>query len=344
MKIRKQNKVIAAFLAVMILLAPLCSHAYGAEDITQVYLGGMPFGVKFYTGTLIVSGISEVDSAEGSKIPARDAGIQENDIILKVNGKEMDTAEDVAKAVEDSDGKPISFTCRRGDEEFEVSITPVLSESTNKYRIGIWMKDSTAGIGTVTYIISDTGGFGGLGHGICSSDGNLLKIERGIVTDISISGINKGAPGAPGELHGFFSSGKTGTVTSNTECGVFGVFSDISPLKETGTLINIGTKDKIHDGEAVIRCTLDDNTIEEYTAQIIIPENSDAQTKNFTIKITDPKLVEKTGGIVQGMSGSPIIQDDLLVGAVTHVLVSDSTEGYGIYIENMLGEMPEILK
>ena len=261
----------------------------------------MPFGVKFYTGTLIVSGISEVDSAGGSKLPAKDAGIKENDIILKINGKDIGTAEAVAKAVEDSEGKPLSFTCRRGDEEFEVSITPVLSESTNKYRIGIWMKDSTAGIGTVTYIIEDTGGFGGLGHGICSSNGD-------------------------------------------TECGVFGVFSDISHLKETGTLIDIGTKDKIHDGDAVIHCTLDDNTIEEYTVQIIIPENNDTQTKNFTIKITDPRLIEKTGGIVQGMSGSPIIQDGLLVGAVTHVLVSDSTEGYGIYIENMLEEMPEILK
>ncbi len=344
MKIRKQNRIITALLTVIILLAPLCTHAYGAEDITQVFLGGMPFGVKFYTGTLVVSGISEVDSADGSKLPAKDAGIKENDIILKINGKDIGTAEAVAKAVEDSEGKPLSFTCRRGDEEFEVSITPVLSESTNKYRIGIWMKDSTAGIGTVTYVIEDTGGFGGLGHGICSSNGDLLKIERGIVTDISISGINKGAPGAPGELHGFFSSGKTGTVTNNTECGVFGVFSDISNLKETGTLIDIGTKDKIHDGDAIIHCTLDDNTIEEYTAQIIIPENNDTQTKNFTIKITDPKLIEKTGGIVQGMSGSPIIQDGLLVGAVTHVLVSDSTEGYGIYIENMLEEMPEILK
>jgi len=344
MKNLNKNKIFTVFLAVVLLLTPLCSTAYGADENTQVYLGGMPFGVKFYTGTLIVSGLSEVDSADGDKHPASDAGIQENDIILKVNGKTISKAEDVADAVEESGGKPVSLTCRRGEKEFEVSVTPVLSQSTNKYRIGIWMKDSTAGIGTITYIISETGGFGGLGHGICDSEGNLLKIERGIVTDISISGINRGTPGSPGELHGFFSSGKNGTVTCNTECGVFGVFSDITDLRDSGTLIEIGKKDKIHDGEAIIRCTLDDNTIQEYTAQISIPKNSDSQTKNFTIKITDPKLIEKTGGIVQGMSGSPIIQDGLLVGAVTHVLVSDSSEGYGIYIENMLEEMPEILK
>ena len=344
MKNSKKCRILTVFLTVAILLTPLCTRAYGVSDSIQVYLGGMPFGVKFYTGTLVVSGISEVDGAEGNRLPAKDAGIQENDIILKVNGKEIATAEDVSKAVEESEGKPIVLTCRRGENEFEVSITPVLSKSTNQYRIGIWMKDSTAGIGTVTYIITETGGFGGLGHGICDKDGNLIEIERGFVTDISISGINKGAPGAPGELHGFFSSGKTGTVTCNTECGVFGVFSDISDLKETGTLIDIGTREKIHDGAATIRCTLDDNTVEEYAAQITIPENSDTQTKNFTIKITDPSLLEKTGGIVQGMSGSPIIQDGLLVGAVTHVLVSDSAEGYGIYIENMLQEMPDILK
>lgn len=340
----KTTRIFSVLLAVILLLVPLCPTAYGADETTQVYLGGMPFGVKFYTGTLIVSGVSEVDSADGNKHPASDAGIQENDIILKVNGKAISKAEDVAAEVEKSSGKPIAFTCRRGDREFEVSVTPVLSESANKYRIGIWMKDSTAGIGTVTYIISETGGFGGLGHGICDNEGKLLKIDHGIVTDISISGINRGTPGSPGELHGFFSSGKTGTVTCNTECGIFGVFSDITGLRNTGTLIEIGKKDKIHDGEAIIRCTLDDNTIEEYKAQITIPGSNDSQTKNFTVKITDPKLLEKTGGIVQGMSGSPIIQDGLLVGAVTHVLVSDSSEGYGIYIENMLEEMPEILK
>lgn len=344
MKNKQINRIFTAFLAIILLLSSLSMQAYGTSDITQVYLGGMPFGVKFYTGTLIVSGIGEVDSAEGAKLPAKEAGIQENDVILKVNGNEISTAEDVAKAVEESGGNPVILTCRRGENEFDVSVTPVFSQSANQYRIGIWMKDSTAGIGTITYIIDETGGFGGLGHGICDKEGNLLNIERGIVTDISISGINKGAPGAPGELHGFFSSGKTGTVTCNTDCGVFGVLADMSNLKKSGTRIEVGTKEQIHDGAATIRCTLDDNVPQEYTAQIVIPEGSDAQAKNFIIRITDPKLIEKTGGIVQGMSGSPIIQGGLLVGAVTHVLVSDSTEGYGIYIENMLQEMPEILK
>ena len=340
----KNNRIrlLACVFSVLVLLAPMQMHASAATDPIQVYLGGMPFGVRFHTGELTISSITAVDGVDGEASPAGDAGLQENDVILELDGTPIHSAEAISEAVENCGGAPIKLLCRRDKTEFETTICPILSKSAQKYRIGIWMKDSSAGIGTVTFISMGTGGFGGLGHGICDGDGKLLSIDRGAVTDISISGVKRGAPGVPGELHGLFSSEKIGTVMENTDCGVFGILSGIGEFH--GETITLGTKGDIHSGKAIVRCTLTDNVPKEYEVLLTIPENVDTQTKCFRIKVTDPALLEQTGGIVQGMSGSPIIQDGLLVGAVTHVMVSDPSEGYGIFVENMFETMPEILK
>lgn len=198
-------------------------------------------------------------------------------------------------------------------------------------------RDSTAGIGTVTYIIPETGAFAGLGHGIYDIDtGKLVPLRRGTVNDVIISGIKKGRAGAPGELQGYFGSEKLGTLMYNYDCGVYGVFSDIPDCTKDTEPMPIGLSSDITEGDAEILCTLDDSGIKRYTVKIAQISRDDSSTKNFIIEVTDQELINLTGGIIQGMSGSPVIQNGKLVGAVTHVMIGEPTRGYGIFIENML--------
>ncbi len=340
----KKIKRSAALIICLVFIQIMCISMSAAKSDT-VYLGGMPFGVRFYTGKLCVNGFGEVDGAGGAVSPAKEAGICENDIILKVDDKKVENAEDVTGAVTKSGGKELKFTVQRGGKELVIPIKPVLSESSGEFRIGLWLKDGTAGIGTVTYIKPKTGAFGGLGHGICdSTDGSLCDISKGVVSEVTINGVKLGKSGDPGELKGIFTTEKSGSVSSNTEHGVFGVLSD--PEEYCGTLkeIKIGKREDLHDGDAVIYCTVDEIGICEYDVKISTDAGSDSPNSSFLVEVCDKELIEKTGGIVQGMSGSPIVQDGVLVGAVTHVLISDPTRGYGIYIDAMLDDMPELLR
>lgn len=328
----------SALIICLIFMYIMCPSSAAAGE--SVYLGGMPFGVRFFTGKLTVNGFGEVDSAGGAVSPAKEAGLCENDIILKVNGKKADSVDDVTGAVAKSGGKELKFTISRSKKEIEISVKPVLSESTGEFRIGLWLKDGTAGIGTVTYIIPDTGAFGGLGHGICdSSDGKLCDISKGVVSEVTINGVKPGKAGDPGELKGVFTTEKSGTVSLNTDHGVFGVLSDPEEYCDVLKEIKIGTKKDLHEGAAVILCTVDENGIGEYSVRLTPDAGSDSPSSSFLVEVTDADLIKKTGGIVQGMSGSPVIQDGQLVGAVTHVLISDPTKGYGIFIEDMLDSM-----
>ena len=331
------NKKILTAVTAVILLISLIIPSY-ASDIKagdKVLLGGVPFGVKFYSGNMTVSGFSEVDGEDGDSSPAYEAGLRENDIIVKLNNKEVKSAEDVTRSVENSDGKSISFTCLRDGKSITIKVKPIKSISAGTYKIGIWIKDSTAGIGTITYVDAKSGEFGGLGHGICSGDsGELLKIRRGILNDVKISGIVKGKIGTPGELKGFFASGKNGVVTKNTENGVFGVLTNYRNDQSFKREITVAKRNEVKTGNASVFCTLTNNTVDEYNIEINCDDSENS--KCFNITITDQKLISETGGIVQGMSGSPIVQNGKLIGAVTHVLVNDPTRGYGIYIENML--------
>lgn len=297
--------------------------------------GGNVFGVKFFTKGVMVVRLAEIETAEGNVSPAKKAGLCEGDVILKINGNDVNTAEEMAKAVEQAAGGEIKVDYIRDNEEKSCVVTPHLCLADKKYKTGIWVRDSTAGIGTMTYYNPRTGAFAGLGHGICDVDtGLLMPLLKGNVVDVEITDIIKGRSGSPGELKGTFDTKRRGIITGNTEHGVYGILddkssSDLKPLE-------IGARREVTAGKATIMCQLDGKGVEEYEIEIIKIKNEDKEGKNFLIKVTDERLLEKTGGIVQGMSGSPIIQNGKIIGAVTHVLVGNPEKGYGIFIENML--------
>ena len=218
----------------------------------------------------------------------------------------------------------------------EFTFIPKYFKVDNSYKAGLCLKDSTSGIGTVTYIDPETGIFGGLGHGICDAkSGRLVPLSKGIIMDVTINGVNKGKIGAAGELKGAFNVKRLGSLISNTDSGVFGVINtdDITPPEGP---LPVAKKEEVKEGTAYIWCTLDKGTPCKYKVLITNVDTSCTGIKNFRVKVVDPNLLSKTGGIVQGMSGSPIIQNGKIIGAVTHVLVNDPTSGYGIFIENML--------
>lgn len=316
-------------------------HRYGNVKLCP---GGMPFGVKMFTDGLIVVGFSDVDCEDTNRQPAYTAGLRMHDVILKIDGTVVTSAAQMAEIVGSCGGSTLQFTVRRGDEELTIPLTPSFSVGEQTYKTGMWVRDNTAGIGTVTFVDPSTGAFAGLGHGICDSEtGALLPLSRGVIANVSISGVRKGAAGTPGELQGYFSSGKIGSLLGNTAAGVFGLLTDMPEGVSDETALPIALKDEIKDGIAYLYCTLDEGGIEKYEIRIRKIKNA-ADNKCMEITVTDPRLIEKTGGIVQGMSGSPLIQDGKLIGAVTHVLISDPTKGYGIFIENMLGQMGELTK
>ena len=304
-------------------------------DEMKLIPGGMPFGIKFTTDGVLVVGMGEVETDNGFVCPAKDAGIQIKDIIKSAGGKKINSNEEFVEAVENSNGQPITVTALRDEKELSFKITPAADKTDGRYKAGLWVKDSTAGIGTVTFIVPDDNTFGGLGHGVCDTDtGVLMPFGKGNVCDVNISGVARGKAGTPGELRGFFANNETGVLYKNTVCGVFGRFSSLP--KNTQPPIPIGLKGELVEGHAEVICTTAENSPTVYDIEIVKINRDSGENKNFIVKVTDERLLEKTGGIVQGMSGSPIIQNGKLVGAVTHVLINDPTRGYGIFIENML--------
>lgn len=306
-----------------------------------VYVGGMPFGVKFSTEGVMVVGYGSEQPKNAN--PGFLAGIRPSDTILKINEKSVRDVSAMTAAVDESGGKRITLLCRRNGKEFAAELTPYRSSGDGRYKTGLLVRDSGAGIGTVTYIIPDTLGFGGLGHGICDSEtGALIPIGRGIVSSVTVTGVVKGSVGSPGELHGNFTGPKTGNVILNTSCGVFGAFSSLP--SGCDTLMPVGSSDEVRRGDAYIVCSVGEGAPRRYTVKLSDIDRNAKGSKCFSIKVTDPELLQRTGGIVQGMSGSPVIQDGRLIGAVTHVLINDPTSGYGIFIGNMLMSMPDVLK
>ena len=339
MRFRKLKRIGAVVCAFVLIVTVSLTPAAAADRLIP---GGMPFGVKLCCEGVLVVGVGDVETMAGKKSPARDAGIKPRDVIVGINGKTIASAEDVVSAVDGSAGDRLSFDLKRGADALTVEVIPVESRE-KKLRTGLWVRDSTAGIGTVTFIDPATGAFAGLGHGICDSDtGELMPLKRGVVVDVTISGIVKGQAGAPGELKGYFSSGKTGSLIGNTECGVFGVFSKL-PAEAEGIGMPVADSSEVKEGEAELFCTLDSEGRKRYKVTLSDIDHSGRDVKNFVVTVTDPKLLEKTGGIVQGMSGSPIVQNGKIVGAVTHVMIGDPSRGYGIFITNMQKKMPAVI-
>ncbi|MBR5367111.1 MAG: SpoIVB peptidase [Clostridia bacterium] len=315
-------------LAAVLLLLAVPVRAIIPETVG---VGGMPFGVRFTAEGVVIVGFSEVVTEGGVVNPAKDAGLSPGDVIVAVNGEEIETAEEMTKRIEEADG-PLVLSYLRDGERGEVLLCPAESAKDGRRRAGLWVRDTMAGIGTVTYYLPETGEFAGLGHGICDPEsGKLVTMEESTVTDVLITGVERGAPGVPGELKGAFTGSATGTLTSNTACGVFGIFEK---LPESDT-IAVGSREDVHPGRASILCTVDGEGVREYAVCITQIDRASRDNRSFSVVVTDKDLLDKTGGIVQGMSGSPVIQDGRLVGAVTHVLVGDPAEGYGIFIENM---------
>lgn len=327
----------AGTLALLIIFSISVGIPVNAAKYDRVDVGGMPFGVKFFSQGIVVVGFTDIETSSGTKTPAYDAGLRVNDIITEVNGTEVKTSSEFISIIENSADK-IEITFLRDGQENKVSFLPSLSSSDGKLKTGMWIRDTTAGIGTVTYIIPETGEFAGLGHGICDANtGELLKMEKGTVLNVQISGISKGISGTPGELKGYFTSDKTGILLENTLCGVYGIMNDIPTEVCPMRNVEVGNRCDVRKGQAYIWCTLDEGEPQKYEIEIgeINPDSRD--NRSFELTVVDSALIEKTGGIVQGMSGSPIIQDGKLIGAVTHVLINDPAKGYGIFIDNMMG-------
>ena len=323
-------------------MVPLKSVKVGGYADKKLYPGGMPFGIKFATDGVMVVGFCDVVSEGGVKNPATEAGLRVNDMIKKVNGKTLSGAADLTRLVEESGGKALAIEYTRGGKTQNTTLIPEYSAVEGKYKTGAYVRDGGAGIGTVTFIDPENYSFGGLGHGVCeASSGALVPMTRGSVVDVTISGVIRGEAGKPGEVKGYFSSGKTGSLIRNSDCGVYGVFAEAPKITACEPL-PVGLRGELREGKAYVYCTLDTNKIEKYEVTISGIDKKATGNKCFTVKVTDKALLEKTGGIIQGMSGSPIIQNGKLVGAVTHVLINDPTTGYGIFIENMLDQMGKL--
>ena len=298
---------------------------------------GNAIGLKLYTEGVLIVGMSEIEG----KRPYEFSGIKEGDRIISIDNKKIETTEDLIETVNSSKGKEVSIKYVRENSEEVTNITPVQTKQ-DEYKLGLWVRDAAAGVGTASFYIPSTGMFASLGHGITDIDtGDLITISNGELVSTNIVSIQKGEKGKPGEIKGSIEgSSKIGEVYKNTSFGIFGKVSNKNSLKVTESEMEILNRDEIKKGKAQIICELEDGKKEHYDIEIQrIYTANNKDNKSMLIKITDERLLERTGGIIQGMSGSPIIQNGKFVGAVTHVLVNDPTTGYGVFADMMLKQM-----
>lgn len=303
---------------------------------------GTPFGIKLFTEGVMVVKTESITVDNRVYNPARDSGIEVGDIITHINSTKVNYTEDLPVIINNSQGKPVSLSIIRDDKKISKTIIPI-DTGNSCYKIGVWVRDSSAGIGTMTFYHNQSKAFGGLGHGICDVDtGELMPMAQGEVTDATIDSVTKARTGCAGTLNGHHSTDEKGYIISNCNSGVFG-YIDSSPVKHRS--IPIAYKQQVKTGKAQIICTVDSGEPQYYDIEIeSINFNENAKTKNIVIEITDKKLLDKTNGIVQGMSGSPIIQNNKLVGAVTHVFVNEPSKGYAIFAENMIDDFNQANK
>ncbi len=297
--------------------------------------GGTAFGLRLYTDGVVVVGMDDVKTGSGTSNPAKSAGLEIGDVITAINGKKVSRNAEVSALVQSSGGEPVTLSVRRSGNNLTLTFKPVLSDSDGRYKAGLWVRDSSAGIGTMTFFDNETGVFGGLGHAICDIDtGEIMPLMSGDILKAEIKGCYKGSSGYTGELCGSFCDEITGTLLANGSAGVYGVLNEIP--KGT-TAIPVATAQEVKTGPAKIISTVDGAGPQYYDIEITkVNAQADSEKRNMVIRVTDTTLTAKTGGIVQGMSGSPIIQDGMLVGAVTHVFVNDPTQGYAIFAQTML--------
>lgn len=320
-------------------LIPVKSVSVSKINDLEVYPGGINVGIKLSTKGVLVVGHSEIQSVEGKiESPAKTSGIELGDVLIKINGEEIQSSKDLSKKVKNLDKSKISIDYLRNGNVESKEID--LEKENNEYKLGLWVRDSTAGIGTLTFYDKNTSIFGALGHPITDGDTNKpFTISDGDLLNSSVISVRKGEKGSPGELKGLFVNEKESLakIQKNTESGIFGEAKVDLTNPVFNKPLKVGFRNEIVEGPAQIITTIDENGPKMYDIEIIkILPQEEPGPKSMVIKVTDEKLLETTGGIVQGMSGSPIIQNDKLVGAVTHVLINKPDVGYGIYIEWML--------
>lgn len=306
---------------------------------TEVVAGGIAVGVSMDTRGIMVLGTGYVNGIENKVYEPAKGILQAGDMILEAEGKTLKNKEDLMYAVEQNGEKPMDFLVDRNGIQQTVAITPVFSQEDNSCKIGIWVRDSTQGIGTITYFNPETNTFGALGHGVYDVDTQeLMQIKNGQITQSSIIDVKKGEKGEPGALTGNVGRDLVlGNIAINTEVGIYGTVEDGKQSYFTGKKLPIALQQDIKEGKASILSNIEGEEVKEYDVEIeSVNRYSKNESKGMVIRITDEELLSKTGGIVQGMSGSPILQNGKIVGAVTHVFVNEPTKGYGIFIENML--------
>ena len=297
---------------------------------------GRIVGVTMDTKGLLVLGTGSVDGERAQNCTPCKGILQAGDLILSVNGQTPENKEMLMETIEKSEGKAISLLVERNGREKNLEVQPVFSTADGVYKIGAWIRDSIQGIGTVTFVDPESGSFGALGHGVYDADTDvLMDIRGGILTQAELTGIVKGQKGKAGELTGKLDlQGKVAEIEKNTETGIYGSAEEVF---SAGEAMPTADRKEIKEGKALILSDLGGKGICSYEIKIEdIREKDSKDHKDMTIRITDERLLQLTGGIVQGMSGSPIIQDGKLVGAVTYVMLNEPSRGYGIFIENML--------
>ena len=331
---KKVFKFLIIFVAICAFTLSFASTAAFAEE-DYLYLGGFPAGFVLNTKVVEVIGVCDVVTESGVRSPAREAGIKTGDIIDKINGEEVNASSDINSMLS-KEFKKFEIEVLRGGESMKLNVTPAKEITSGGKRLGVLVKDSINGIGTVTYIDGKSKKFASLGHPVSDSNNNLIEINGGTIYGSLIYDVKKGVRGTPGELRGAFENGVViGKAKVNCSCGVFG---DVAENYNYSNLLRISKADidEVQIGEAYIYTTIYGTSADKYKISIVKVDKGNKENRNFVIKIEDNKLLEKTGGIVQGMSGSPIVQNGKLIGAVTHVFVNDPTRGYGIGIDNML--------
>ena len=309
-------------LTALVLSLLLCAQALAAMP-EYLVPGGSTAGIKLYTGGLLITALDE-------DAPAQRAGLRAGDTILKIDGACVSSAADAVRQL--SGGKSVRLLVQRGQKQAEFFLTP--EKTQQGYRLGVSVRDNISGIGTITFYDPETGVCGALGHGVTGLSGmQPLAATGGILVPSVVSGVKKGVRGTPGELHGIFDvTDAVGTVEKNTACGIFGTLSQPKP----GEAVQTAPASAVTTGAAEILSNVDGEQVQRFSIRIDRVDPDAKNGRNLLITVTDEALLAKTGGIVQGMSGSPILQNGKLVGAVTHVLVNDPTMGYGVLIENML--------
>ena len=340
------NKTGSATLSLSLLgLVPVKSVSVKVQPERVLVPGGQAIGVALKTDGVMVVGTSDL-GGPGGESPARLAGVKPGDIILSVDGVKVQDKTHLAAMANAAKGKSMRLSLLRGQRAMELSLTPKLDAQSGTYRMGIWARDSTAGVGTLSFYDPATNRYGALGHAISDIDtGVTLPVAEGSILQSTVVGIRRGERGTPGEIQGSFLRDRVvlGDIRVNNSFGIYGAAHAALPSALYPHGLPVASQINVHTGPATILTTLDGGGVKEYAVEITrVARQSGASQKSMTVRVTDPALLEKTGGIVQGMSGSPIVQDGHIVGAITHVFVNDPTQGYGVFIEWMLEQSDNI--